>query len=605
MAIHRLEVEDAAVRDEGLEALLVVAGQEVDRVAAIRSTDTTHAGLVSPRLFRYIVNRGEVVADVLTRVVSRDLIEPLLTERRQTATVRSNHHIALCGHQLEVPAVAPELRYNTLRATLAVEQRGVLLRGVEVGRQDHPDEHLLAVGGLHPALLDLAHRDVVVDRTVDLRELCHSARGGVDREELVGHRDGADLGCDHATLHGEGVDVMIAGRDHLHLTVVERYAAHLVRGLDRRAEVELLVAVPDDVRGVVVKLGRQVAHRARSHLVDKQTLLVRLVACTAHRTEGDVAVVGRPNGILVVARHGVRCLGTRLADVVRGAVGYLVDVDVRIGRYGVGLAVERLARVGELRAGVVPGDLGHVEVGCQRGIPRRVGTDDVRALAEAVVLEFGHEDVAVVALLPVVPVANHQVVVDACLRLGHILVYIGRAVVGDMHCAYIPGAITCGGDAEALDVEVEVGELLELRAVGGHLPELHLARTIREEVDLLAVGAPLRSGVLRVAVGELAHRLRGHLLDPEGGRSAVLGHVVVGLCVEELRAVGRERRLARAAHLPHHLGGQTTLGNLLRRQGVVNGKRGRSLAARHRSQSCKSHHEKDFFHFCCDLLINL
>ena len=104
-----------------------------------------------------------------------------------------------------------------MRAALAVKQGGVLLGRVEIGRQDHPRQHLLAVGGLHPAFLHLAHPDVVVNRFVDGRKLRQRAVGGVDAEELGGHRDRAHFGDDPIAGHREGVDVVVAAGYHLDL----------------------------------------------------------------------------------------------------------------------------------------------------------------------------------------------------------------------------------------------------------------------------------------------------------------------------------------------------------------------------------------------------
>ena len=93
----------------------MVAGQEVNRIATIACSNTTHAVLIGPRLTSHIINCTEVIADILSTVVARNLIEPLLTERRQTATVRSHNNIPLSCHQLIVPTVAPTLANHTLR----------------------------------------------------------------------------------------------------------------------------------------------------------------------------------------------------------------------------------------------------------------------------------------------------------------------------------------------------------------------------------------------------------------------------------------------------------------------------------------------------------
>ena len=387
------------------------------------------------------------------------------------------------------------------------------------------------------------------------------------------------------------------------------HAADLVRGLDRGDEPQAVVALPDDVHGVVVELGRQVLHAARAAVVDEQPLLVRLVARAAHRAEGDLRVVGRPDGILVVAGHVAgggrltRRPACRLADVLRPARGQVVDEDVRVGRYGVGRARQRLAGIGQLRAGVVPGDLGHVEVGGQRGVPCRIG-HDVAARGDEPLAQFADEDVAVGPLVPVVPVADHQVFVDAGLRLVHVLVDVRRADgdTGRLHALHPPDVFAVGAYAEALDVGDALAAALAchergVAAVGIHHPDLRRAAAVREEVNAAAVRRPGGRRVVRREVGELVHGARGHLLHVDGRHAAVLGHVVVRHGVEQAAAVGRERRRARTAHLPHHFGRQTSGGDLLGRQGVVDRKGLGPLVAAPESHSCNSHHQEDFFHF--------
>ena len=65
-----------------------------------------------------------------------------------------------------------------------------MLVGIEVGRIDDPHEHILAVGGLHPAFLHIAHRQLGKNLVVDGGDLLGFARGGVNAEEFrwVAHR---------------------------------------------------------------------------------------------------------------------------------------------------------------------------------------------------------------------------------------------------------------------------------------------------------------------------------------------------------------------------------------------------------------------------------
>ena len=153
--------------DERLEALVVMAGEIVDREASEACAHTSQLVLVNERqVVGGIVDGCEIIVHALAGPVAADLLVPLRAAARQSATVRCNHHIVVCRHDLHVPTVAPELAHRALRATLAEQQCGIFLILVEVGRQDHPILHLLAVGCLHPALLHLAEGELVIEQLV-------------------------------------------------------------------------------------------------------------------------------------------------------------------------------------------------------------------------------------------------------------------------------------------------------------------------------------------------------------------------------------------------------------------------------------------------------
>ncbi len=421
---------------------------------------------------------------------------------------------------------------------------------------------------------------------VDLRQPLHASVGGVDGVELRSHRDRADLGGDPSAGQREGVDVVVARGEHLHdgeaaqTRVGHVDPADLVGGLDRGDEEQVVVVLPDGVHGVVVEAGREILHQPRLEVVDEQALLVRFVAGALHRAEGQPAAVGRPDGVFVVADHRV-ALRIVLADVRRLLCLQVVDVDVRVGRDGVGSAGQRLAGVGQLAAVGRPGDFGHVEVGGQRSVPAGLG-HDVGAGRRLAAVEPGDEDVTVVALVPVVPVADHQVVVDAGPGVGQVGVDLFGPEVGRVTTLHPPDMSPVGADAEALDVGAAVlvaGDLLGVLSVGRHGPYLHRPAAVGEEVDPAAVGAPLRGEVVRRSVGQPADALVGERLGVDRGHAAVLLHVVVGDGVEQHGAVGRERGGAGAAHLPHHLGGQDARLHLRAREGVVDFERLGTLVA--------------------------
>ena len=225
------------------------------RIATIRRSDTTQALLVAPLLLRHIVDSREVVLYVLSRVVARNLVEPLLTERRQATTVRCHYDIALCCHKLEVPTIAPELRNYTLRATLTVEQCRILLCLVKVRWKDNPSEHLLAVGSCHPALLDLAHLDIVVDSLIYVCELLHLSALEVEFEHLRRHRNRHHRAYATTTANLERVDVVVALSQHLNLARLLNFGgADLVGSLDWGDKVHSFLAIPHHICCVVVEI---------------------------------------------------------------------------------------------------------------------------------------------------------------------------------------------------------------------------------------------------------------------------------------------------------------------------------------------------------------
>ena len=135
IGIHRLEVEGTVVGDKGLEAFVVMAGKVVDREASERGANGCHAVAVDIReIVGGIIDGREIVVDALAGPVARNGLTPLMAETGQATTVGGNHHIALRGHDHEVPTVAPELADRTLRTAFAEEQGGIFLGLVEIWR---------------------------------------------------------------------------------------------------------------------------------------------------------------------------------------------------------------------------------------------------------------------------------------------------------------------------------------------------------------------------------------------------------------------------------------------------------------------------------------
>ena len=169
-----------------------------------------------------IIDSGEIVTHTLTGPVAADLLTPLRAEARQTATVRSNDHISLRGHDHEVPTIAPELTDRTLRTTLAEEQGRIFLILIEVWRQDHPVEHLLAIGCLHPFLAYLSWSELIEDMLIlegELLDLYLCTNGSLLLTCLLLDRcDDIQIGRLHITV--ALYEDLLAVVHHLHRTEV-------------------------------------------------------------------------------------------------------------------------------------------------------------------------------------------------------------------------------------------------------------------------------------------------------------------------------------------------------------------------------------------------
>ena len=183
-AIPAFEVEHAAVRDEGLEPFLMMTGEPIDAEAAVTGSYTAQSVFIHVRLFRHIIDGREVIFHVLTTIVAADFVVPFTAEAGHAPAVRCHNDVVVSGHHLEIPTVGEELAHRGLRTTLTVEQSGIFLGGIEVRGQNHPHEHLLAVGGLHPTLHRLRRRNLVQNIFVDEAELLHRFVFQVDSVNL-------------------------------------------------------------------------------------------------------------------------------------------------------------------------------------------------------------------------------------------------------------------------------------------------------------------------------------------------------------------------------------------------------------------------------------
>ena len=204
--------------------------------------------------------------------------------------VRGDDDIALRSHDHEVPTIAPELGYRTLRSSLAEEKGGVFLCFIEMRRQDHPIHHLLIVGGLHPALLHLTLCQLVEDMLVLLRDLLH-----VSLFRLL------EIRCNHIEV-GSVEIVMSLGKDllfvveHLQTAEVSPVVGKLfqftlpVDGIEIFRTVpnadeinhRILVVAPAEIINIGVKRFRYVFLISCLKVIHTETIAVALITVAFH-----------------------------------------------------------------------------------------------------------------------------------------------------------------------------------------------------------------------------------------------------------------------------------------------------------------------------------
>ena len=154
-------------------------------------------------------------------------------------------------------------------------------------------------------------------------------------------------------------------------------------------------------------------------------LYIRLITSTTHAAECNLTSIGREHRIAIITRHDslVAYQRLHLADIAGRLRSHIININIRIGRYRILGTRHLLASIGQSGSGSVPGYLGHIEIGSQRSIPR-LSLHDILSGGYLIVLgrHGRHKDVFVITLIPIVPVANHKIVIYAGTRLVHILI---------------------------------------------------------------------------------------------------------------------------------------------------------------------------------------
>ena len=161
--------------NERFEPFVVMSGQPIYGESSEAGTYTSQAIFVYIRLFCHFIDSSEIIFHTLATVVTTDLLVPFHAKSRQAATIRSNNDIIIGCHNLEVPAIRPELAYRTLRTSFTEQQSRIFLVRIKLRRIDYPCQHLFAICCFHPATFHFTHFQLVVDLLVFLRQLSSRA----------------------------------------------------------------------------------------------------------------------------------------------------------------------------------------------------------------------------------------------------------------------------------------------------------------------------------------------------------------------------------------------------------------------------------------------
>ena len=213
---------------------------------------------------------------------------------------------------------------------------------------------------------------------------------------------------------------MFAFRQLLDFAVLDVEGIELVGGVSVADEVQCLAVVgPAEARAALVELGRVVGLFARFEVHHKDALLVALVAVAFHAFPSHQFAVGRDDGVEVVAHHA-------FGEVLALAAQDGVLVDVGVGGEGVIPADFLAAAIDEALAVGQPLHLLHSAEGTHGSFPL-LALHRVKRSLDFATAEVAHENVAV-GVHPMVPVAIHQVVVDAARGLVEVGIDVGHGL---------------------------------------------------------------------------------------------------------------------------------------------------------------------------------
>ena len=459
---------------------------------------------------------------------------------------------------------------GALGASEADLDGGIFLRSVELGREEHPGQHILAVDGLDIAHLGLVRRDLAEYAVVLASDALRLGSVEPDSDQFVREVHRA-ITCEQrgdAILLNDcpgGVEVVpesVTGQAaYRPATVGEIGPVDGLEAFGKGVEIDSLAVVgPYEAYGIVLEIGSQFAALAERYAVpvDADVLhhdarLVGLVALAFHTEPGDALSVRGPDGVGVIAAVHLDALDFARRDAI----------DVYLGIRGecVLLAHSLAATIGDEAPVRAPGELFRSAEGLGREFVRLV-SEQVEGVVRSDRSACERGDISARSLShPVVPVTVHQILGGIGLGLVKQRVALRRSLYG---------AVIDGADIQ--DVAL-VGREFELADSGGNVTDLDFFTKFRtlerglpylaslEEVDLLPVKRPAGVGDALGVTGQLDLVSTVDIAQEEVAAAAVVSDGGVTDSVEHLGPVRGDLRVGEPSEGQHHLRGHPSVGD--------------------------------------------
>ena len=245
-------------------------------------------------------------------------------------------------------------------ASFAEKQGGIFLIGIEMRWKDNPYQFFLAVYGVNPTLLNLAHFKLIEDVFVLVGNLFYVGfllfLRRCNNEKFVGVRV--------AVAHGEQLTrvaqqlnrgVIVPALCELHHFTSQIGLIHVYAAVPNTDEIKCLrVSCPAIIVYIRIERLGNVAFLARCKRINAKAVAVAFATILFHTLPSNVLAIGRESGINVVTHviilgltvHGL--VSQRLGSVYGGSfvVGRLakvgcfsccqfVQIDVRVSRNGI------------------------------------------------------------------------------------------------------------------------------------------------------------------------------------------------------------------------------------------------------------------------------